>query len=235
MNIKRYNQLNEEVRDFDDGINLVNIFDNVPTDPKSEEYQRILEIAKKGQLYKYLATGQRNFTFGMLKALHQDSLSFKKNRELKQGIQKFLWRIIPIAFAPIFFPIWLTAQIFGATRAFNKIMTQVLKMKNNKYEDFLINMINKVMEFSEGEIERLFVDDWFYRSFAIEKGLVGMVKKKNFIDFSYYIIEKIKHQNDETVVPPYFVENEFRKYLNRTFKLDPPMQLKTKINRHEPF
>lgn len=234
--LKSYeNVLNEELRDFDEGFELKNILANISDDPRDPNYLKILEIAKKGELYKCLATGQKQLTFGMLKALYRDAIEFKKNRELRQGIEKCLWRIIPIIFAPVFFPIWLVAQFLGATRAFDKVMFQVLKMKNKTYHSFLMNILDKIFEFSEGEIERLMVDDWFYRSFAIEQGLIKMVKRNYMVEFCYYIIKKIEHQNDQTIVSPYFVDNEFRKWLNRKFKFDPPLPLKTKCNKHEKF
>lgn len=233
--LKSYNQLNEEVRDFDEGFELKDIFERIPDDPKDPALEELKAIARKGNLYKYLATGQRKLTFGMLKDLHADALKFKKSREYKQGIQKFLWRIIPLAFAPIFFPIWLISQALGATRALNKILAQVLKMENNKYESFIMNIINTTMEISEGEIQRFLEEDWFYRSFAVEKGLINMVRKEHIIEFSYFLAKRIKYQDDLAPVPPYFVENEFRRFLNRKFRLDPPLLLKKKPNKHDKY
>lgn len=220
----------EEFQDIDDGINLTSIFDKGEK-LKDPDVQRLIELSKKGHLYKYVASGQRNLTFGMLKALHEDALEFKKNREYRQGIEKFLWRIIPIAFAPVFFPIWLISQAMGATRALNKIMSQVLKMKNKTYDGFLMNMVNKIFELTEGEIERLAIDDWFYKSFAIEIGLINMVKKEHIIEFSFYIVKKIQYQDDLAVVPPYYIDNEFRRFLNRKFKFMPPLALKIEKNK----
>ena len=198
-------------------------------------YIKLKQIAKQGNLYKYLVTGERQLTFGMLRALHADAMKFKKSREFRQGIQKSLWRLVPMALAPIFLPVWVMTQILGVARALNKVMSQVNKMDNKRYDGFLMNMLTKIFEFTEGEIERLTVDDWFYKSFAIEKGLIEMVRKEYILDFSFYIIKKIQYQVDTVVVPPYFIENEFRKYLNRKFRINPPLHLKTKHNRHEKF
>jgi hypothetical protein len=234
--LKSYKQLNEEVLDVNYGIDLTQRFlEKMPKDPEEPAYKRLKEIAKNGNLYKYLVSGDKKLTFGMLKALHADALKFKQNRELKQGIQKFFWRAIPLALAPVFFPIWIISQILGATRAFNKIMIQVLKMDNHHYHGFILNIINKFMDLSEGEIERFLEEDWFYKSFAIEKGLLNMVKKEHIIEFSYYIIKKIKYQSDDAIVPSYYIENEFRKFLNRRFRLEPPLLLKRKSNKHENF
>lgn len=85
--LKTYNKLNEEVLDFDAGFELKNPFDKEiisTSKPESQQYKRVKEIAQNGNLYKYLVTGERNFTFGMLRALHEDALMFKKRRELIQ-------------------------------------------------------------------------------------------------------------------------------------------------------
>lgn len=225
-----------EWQDIDAGLNIsANMFDNMPDNPSDSAYIKLKEIAKQGNLYKYLVTGERQLTFGMLRALHADALKFKKSREFRQGVEKSLWRLVPMALAPIFLPVWAITQILGVARALNKVMSQVNKMDNKKYEGFLMNILNKVFEFTEGEIERLTVDDWFYKSFAIEKGLIEMVRKEHIVDFSFYIIKKIKYQADSAIVPPYYIENEFRRYLNRKFRINPPLQLKTKLNRHEKF
>ncbi len=228
-------KLNEEVNDMDIGFDLTTIFNKIPDDPKSPEVQRLIEIAKKGNLYKYITTGERKLTFGMLKALHEDALAFKKKRELTQGVEKALWRIVPLILAPIFLPIWAISFLLGGARALNKVMVQVSKMNNRTYDGFLHNIINKTMDLTEGEITRLTSDDWFYKSFAIEKGLINMVRKEHIIDFSFYIVKKIQYQDDLAIVPPYFVENEFRRWLNKKFRFEPPLPLKKKPNRHEKF
>lgn len=64
----------EEFQDIDAGVNLTNIFSNIPDDPQDPDYLKIKEIAMNGNLYKYLTSGQRKLTFGMLKSLHQDAL-----------------------------------------------------------------------------------------------------------------------------------------------------------------
>jgi len=88
---------------------------------------------------------------------------------------------------------------------------------------------------TEGEIQRLMVDDWFYKSFAVQKGLKDMIKKEHFIDFSFYIVKKIQYQNDDTIVPDYYIENEFRRWLNRQFRTNPPLPLKKKVVKHETY
>lgn len=225
--IKRIN----EVFDIDYGFEFSNM-DFKKEDPKDPNVQKLVNMAKGGNLYRYLASGQRNLTFGMLKALHQDAITFKEQREFKQGIDKFLFRAVPLALAPIFFPVWLLSQILGATRALNKILMPVLKIKQ-PYGKFLEGVVIKVMDITEGEFERLMVDDWFYKSFAVQKGLIQMVRKEHIVKFAYYISKKMQYEDDDRQVPPYYIENEFRRYLNRNFRIDPQLPIKKKRSKRD--
>jgi hypothetical protein len=235
--IKSFNdQIFEEVKDIDDGFKLA--FAKIQEPRTSLEYERLKKISKRGNLYKYLATGQRQLTFGMLKALHEDALEFKKNRELTQGIEKLLWRAIPLVLAPFFFPIWWISQALGVSRALNKIVIQLAKKEIQVYDNFLWIIINKIndstfMNMAEGEIQKLTKEDWFYKSFAIEKGLLNMTKKEHLVEFSIYIVKKIQQQDDLAQVPLYYVDNEYRKFLNRKFRFFPPLPMKTKTNKKE--
>lgn len=219
-------KLFEEVNDMDIGFELTDIFAKLPEDAEDPVYKRMLDVAKEGKMYKYLATGQRQLTFGMLKALHQDAIDFKKKRELKQGIDKFLWRIVPLVLAPVFFPLWIISQALGSVRALNKILVQVLKMDNKEYNKFIMNIVTKTMDITEGEFERVLKEDWFYKSFAVEKGLINMTRKEHIIEFAYHIAKKIQYQDDFAVVTPYYIENEFRRFLNKKFRINPPLPLK---------
>lgn len=227
--MKHLKTLNEH-KDLDFGFDFskVNFSLEKNMDPKIKPY---IEIAKQGHLYKYLESGQHNLTFGMLKDLHKEAIEFKEKREYKQGIHKFLFRAVPIALAPIFFPVWLIAQILGSTRALNKILVPVLKMNNHKYSDFIRNLILKVVDATEGEFERLLVDDWFYKSFAVQRGLILMVRKEHVIHFAYYLAKKMEYMDDSAIVPAYYVENEFRTYMNKKFELNPQLPLKKKDNK----
>lgn len=226
--MKHIKRLNEH-KDFDLGFDIpsFNIKDN-KINPKIQPY---IEIAKQGHLYKYLESDQHQLTFGMLRDLHKEAIDFKEKREYKQGIHKFLFRAIPIALAPVFFPVWLIAQILGSTRALNKILVPVLKLNNHRYSDFIENLILKVVDATEGEFERLLVEDWFYKSFAVQRGLIMMVRKEHIIHFAYYLSKKMEYLDDNALVPPYFVENEFRTYMNKKFELEPQLPLKKSNSR----
>ena len=208
-----------------DNFNIENFFNPKPTE-KEEFKRKVKEVAKSGKLYNQLASGRR-LTFGVLKAIHQDAIQFKERREYLSGLYKFFHRAIPIALAPVYFPIWMVQQFLGATRALNKVFVPVMLVKKVNYQNFMSGLIEKVMDITEGDIHH-FYDDWFYRSFAVEKGLINMAKKEAVIDFSYKLAEKMSKEPDYKPVPQYYVENEFRKYLNKEFHLDPPLTLKVK-------
>jgi hypothetical protein len=80
------------------------------------EYLSLKEIGKGGKLAEYIDKGGK-VKFGMMKALYHDAVEYKKKREYEKGVAKFFARVIPMALAPIFFPVWLIAQILGGTRA----------------------------------------------------------------------------------------------------------------------
>lgn len=221
--MKHIKTINEH-KDLDMGFDFTHFNSNDET--SDSNIKPFIKIAKKGHLYKYIESGQNQLTFGMLRDLHKEAIEFKERREYRQGIYKFLFRAIPMALAPIFFPIWLIGRILGTTRALNKILVPVLKLNNHKYSDFIENILLKVVDVTEGEIERLLVDDWFYKSFAVQRGLITMVRKEHVVHFAYYLSKKMEYMEDKAIVPPYYVENEFRKYMNKKFELDPQLPLK---------
>jgi len=214
-----------EHKDIDIGFDFKN-FDWLSDDESKKKQKIIINAAKNGHLYKYLESGQTQLTFGMLRDLHKEAIEFKERREYKQGVYKFLVRAVPLALAPVFFPVWLIGRILGTARALNKILVPVLKLNNHRYNDFIENLILKVVDVTEGEFERLLVDDWFYKSFAVQRGLILMTRKETIVDFAYYISKKMDYADDNAIVPPYYVENEFRTYLNKKFELDPQLPLK---------
>lgn len=176
------------------------------------------ELGKNGQLIKYLQ--ESNIKFGMLKAIYQDAVDYKKKREYKKGIAKFLVRAIPLMIAPIFFPIWLLSQILGTTRAINKVIVPALRM--NSYDSFLKTAIVRTMNFAEGDIKPLLGRDLFYDVFHVHDGLINMVRKEHIYEFAAFISNEIQNKNDDQIVPNFWLDNEFRKWLNHKFDLDLP-------------
>lgn len=192
-------------------------------DETNLEYLSLREMGKQGKLAQYIDEGHQ-LKFGMLKALFRDALEYKKKREYEKGVAKFAVRIIPIAIAPIFFPIWMFSQILGATRALNKIIIPTLMMStDDNYGSFLTNMITKTMNLIEGDIKPFLGNDWYYDMFGVHDGLIKMVRQEHIYKFAVFISEKIQKKKDDDIVPHYWLDSEFRKWLNEKFQLDLPV------------
>lgn len=179
------------------------------------------ELGKQGKLAEYIAQGN-SVKFGMLKALYQDAVSYKKKREFIKGTAKFMLRAIPLALGPLFFPIWLISQILGSTRAINKIIIPALKMSSN-YNSFIKNMVTRTMNFAEGDIRPILGNDWYYDVFYVHDGLIKMVRKEHIYEFTNFITNEIEHKDDNQEVPKYWLDDQFRKWLNNKFDLDLPV------------
>ena len=180
----------------------------------------LLELGKNGKLAEYLKSN--TIKFGMLKALYMDAVEYKKKREYTKGFAKFAMRIIPLAMAPVFFPIWLISQILGTTRAVNKILIPTLNINHNNYDSFLNTLITKTMSIAEGDIKPFLEKDWFYDVFYVHDGIIQMVRKEHTFEFTHFITEEIQKKDDNEDVPNYWLDNQFRKWLNEKFNLDLP-------------
>lgn len=198
---------------------------------KEIEYEYIKELGKKGELLNYLKEGNE-LTFGLLRALFNDAVLYKKKREYTKGIYKFFHRAIPIAFATIWFPLWLVGQILGGTRSINKVLLPVLKMNHGNYTGFLVKLVITTMKIMEGEIKIVMGDDWFYKVFLIDKGLLKLVRKEYLIDFASEIADIMEIERDDKIVPKYYINNEFIDYLNDRFNLKPKLQKLTDKNEN---
>ena len=215
MFMKKFNQfINEADMAFSDiDFTKVNSYDETDL-----EYLAIREIGKQGKLAEYIDEGN-TLKFGMLKALYHDAIEYKKKREYQKGAAKFAMRIIPLAMAPVFFPVWLVAQILGTTRALDKIIIPALQVNNN-YKGFLKSMVVKTMNLAEGDIKPFLGKDWYYDVFYVHDGLTKMVKEKYIFQFATFITDKIQNKPDDEEVPHYWLDDEFRKWLNEKFNLD---------------
>jgi len=180
------------------------------------------EIGKQGKLSKYIDEGNV-IKFGVLKALYQDAIEYKKRREYQKGFAKFAMRVIPLTIAPIFFPIWLISQILGTTRAVNKVIVPALNMEPKTYDSFLKNLVTKTMNLAEGDIKPFLGNDWYYDVFYVHDGLTKMVKQVYIYEFTIFITEEIQKKGDNVIVPHYWLDNEFRKWLNSKFDIDLPI------------
>ena len=188
---------------------------------EKNELKYLEKLGRQGRLEKYIEDGN-TIKFGMLKALYDDAVEYKKTREYRKGIAKFILRIIPIVMAPIFFPMWLFSQIVGTTRALNKIIIPTLNMNHKNYDSFLKTLVTKTMNLAEGDIRPFLGNDWYYDVFYVHDGLTKMIKQEYIFEFTLFICEEIKIKKDDQYVPKYWLDNEFRKWLNVKFGLDLP-------------
>ena len=223
--MKKYEQfINEAEMAFSD-VSLSEIAELVkPVNKTPEELEQLalLEIGKQGKLAEYIDQGNV-VKFGMLKALYQDAIVYKKKREYGKGFAKFAVRAIPIALAPIFFPIWLVSQILGATRALNKVIVPTLNMDHRNYDSFLKTLITKTMNIAEGDIRPFLGNDWYYDVFSVHDGLTKMIKTEYVYEFTLFISAEIQKKKDDQIVPHYWLDTEFRKWLNNKFGTDLPI------------
>ncbi len=220
-------KLYEELRD-DVYYYTINWSELNKTEDKEDLKEKYLkELGKRGELIDYIEESEDELTFGLLRALFNDAISYKKKREYTKGFYKFLHRAIPLALASIWFPIWIIAQILGGSRALNKILIPVLRMKQTNYKNFLVSLITKTMNLMEGEIKMFMKDDWFYSVFMVDWGLIKMIRKEHILDFANHIAKIMEDKPDDEIVPGHYIENELRKYLNNKFGLKPPLPMRT--------
>jgi hypothetical protein len=215
----------KEVKDFDIGYKGI-IQTKKEISDEDIEKQYLINLGKKGELIKYLKKDTTQVTFGVFKDLFKDAISYKSKREYIKGSYKFVHRTIPTALGPIVFPVWLIGKILGTSRAINKIISPVLKLNNNNYSSFMVNIIMKTMSVMEGEIKYILGRDWFYDAFYMDWGLIKMVRKEHLLEFARYLSEKMEREPDDKLVPSLYVENQFRMWLNNKFNLHPALPLK---------
>lgn len=230
--MKKYQEFIQPINEMDMAFSDFDISNIKPYGENTNlENLSLLEIGKQGKLAEYIAEGY-TIKFGMLKALYQDAVTYKKKREYQKGLAKFAIRAVPMALAPVFFPVWLLSQILGGTRALNKVIVPTLIMDNKNYDAFLKSFIIKTMNFFEGDIRPVIGRDWYYDVFYVNDGLIKMVRKEHIYEFTFFIAEEIQKKKDNQEVPKYWLDNEFRKWLNNKFDIDLPTG-KTMIKHKE--
>lgn len=189
-----------------------------------DQLEDLFQKASKRKLGHYLHTKGKNLTFGILKAIYDDSIEMHHSHEIRRGSIKALVRAIPIALGPISAFISYIGMALGSTRAVNKILKPILEDPSNSYPDFLKKLVSKSMDLAEGETSD--EDDPIHLAFVVSDGLVDMLKDDIVVDFTVYLADKMGNQPENRVVPNYYIENELRKYLNQKFELDPPFRMK---------
>lgn len=199
--------------------------ENIHFNFMSKQYHDFL--GKKSEIIKHTETENEDVTFGLIKSLWKDAVDYKKKRDMLKGGYKAIHRIIPIAGAFIFFPLWVVGTIFGVSRAFNKIIEPIMQDPTNHYNGFIKKFLHNLIEFTEGDIRHLIGEDWFYDAFMISDDIVKMLRKEVVLEFVKDLTDKMELEPDDKIVPDYYVENELRSFLNKEYNLNPGLPFKS--------
>lgn len=186
----------------------------------------IFSRVQRGELGHFLHSEGKALTFGILNAIYKDAIELHRSHEIKKGSIKALVRLIPMALSPISLLVSYIGMAFGSSRAANKILKPILDDPGSSYPEFLKRLVSMSMKVVEGEISG---DDPIKTAFVVSDGLVDMLKDEIVVEFTIFLSDKMSQENPDTIVPEYYIENEFRTYLNQAFKLNPELPLKKEI------
>ena len=194
---------------------------NARVEQDDNEKQNREYYIKHGKLSQYIESKGGVFTFGMLRSIFDDSLNAKKKRDLKKGGYKFFHRAVPYANAALMVNpiIWVIGMVFGSLRAFNKIISQVLKDPGSNYPEFLKKIIIRTMQVAEGDIKPLMGEDKFFDLFVVSDEITTIVRKDVLLKFATDLCEKMSKEPDDKKVPDHYIETELKWYLNDRFDL----------------
>ena len=167
---------------------------------------------------KKFCNAQGPITFGQLRTIVESAMKERLGKHIGEGGFKALLRLIP----------WFLPQVAFAgmsaavLRAINKILKPTLT-ETQSYKTWWGKTILKMMEAAEGDLP---LSDPFTRTFFISDGLMNLMDEENKVKFARYIAELASTKPDDEPVPDLFVENELRKWVNKRFLLDPPLEPK---------
>lgn len=189
------------------------------------ELERQVKLSKEGHLGAYLHSKGENFTFGILRAIFLDAIAAKKKTKLKKGILSTLPTIIPLAMAPFFPILAIVGTIFGSSRLAHRLFDTIFEYLNpqSKYTDFLKKTIDTYMMLPEGDVP---LKDRFSRAFVVSDRLIEAIKPEVVDEFTTFISEKMSQEDENTIVPNHYIENELKTYLNDNFDVTPEIPLR---------
>jgi len=189
------------------------------------ELERQVKLSKQGHLGAYLHSKGDKFTFGILNAIFKDAIVAKKRTNLKKGILGILPTAIPLSFAPFFPILAVIGTIFGSSRLAHKIFDTIFDYLNphSKYSDFLKKTIDTYMMLPEGNVP---LKDRFSRAFVVSDRLIEALKPEVVDAFTTFISEKMSQEDETTIVPDHYIENELKTYLNDKFDVNPEIPLR---------
>jgi hypothetical protein len=217
--LKRYNHF-LILEKFDDNIRAELVRLGVTDESEINMY---LYHSHRGHLADYLHENGKEFTFGLLHSIFKDALVAKRKSEIKVGVIKAVHRIAPMALAPFFPILAIVGYIFGTSRAFNKIISPILHDPGSEYSGFLQKVIDGSMKVAEGEIS---VKDRFTRAFVVSDKLVDAIKPEVLHIFSLELSKKMSQKDPDEEVPEHYIENELKLFLNKNYRVNPPIPLK---------
>lgn len=219
FDIKKYNEF-VILEKFDD--NIIDELKRLGISDKKEIDEHLYH-AHRGNLGKFLMNKGKKFTFGMLHALFLDAQDAKRRSDLKIGVVKATHRILPMLLAPFFPIIAILGYILGTSRAFNKVITPILSEPGKDYPTFLNKLITSTMKIAEGEVTP---KDRFTRAFVVSDNLIGALKEEVIREFSNYLSNKMSRIDPDTEVPPHYIENEMKVYINKNYDVYPEIPLR---------
>lgn len=217
------------MKNFDEFLILEKYDANLKTQFKSmgitdeKELNTLVQLANQGNLRNYLNKNGQKFTFGMLLAIFNDAVNFKKRADIRLGAVKMIYRIIPIALAPFFPIIAIAGYILGTSRAFNKIVSPILNDPGKTFPEFLTKIVSNSMKIAEGELVES--GDKFTRCFVVGGNLVEIIRIDILQKFALHLGNKMSKKDPDEEVPDNYIENELRKYLNRKYDINPALKL----------
>lgn len=190
-----------------------------------EELKKQISLSKKGHLGAYLHSKGDKFTFGILKAIFKDAIDAKKKTTLKKNIFNLLPVAIPLSLAPFFPVLAVVGTIFGSSRIAHKVFDTIFNYlePQSKYSDFLKKTIDTYMKLPEGEVP---LKDRFSRAFVVSDRLIEALRPEVVNNFTTFISDKMKKEDDNKLVPDHYIENELKTYLNDSFDINPEIPLK---------
>lgn len=221
MKINRYNDfLIKEAYDKNVKAKLIEMGVENP-----HELKRQVWLAKHGHIGNYLTKRGSKFTFGLLHAIFLDAINAKRVTKVKKAFLNILPSVLPLALVPFFPTIAIIGTIFGTSRIFHRVFNPLFEYLNpqSKYADFLKKMIDSYMKIPEVDIE---FKDRFTRAFVVSDEFVHVVKPEILDEFSTFLCKKMERTNPDDEVPNYYIENELKKFINKKYKIDPPIPLK---------
>jgi hypothetical protein len=217
--LKKYDQF-LILEKFDDNIRAELVRLGVTDESDINMY---LYHSHRGHLADYLHENGKEFTFGLLHSIFKDALVAKRKSEIKVGVIKAVHRIAPMALAPFFPILAIAGYIFGTSRALNKIISPILHDPGSEYSGFLQKVIDGSMKVAEGEIP---VKDRFTRAFVVSDKLVDAIKPEVLHIFSLELSKKMSQKDPDEEVPEHYIENELKLFLNKNYRVNPPIPLK---------